>query len=396
MDSFFDARGRTVRLRNQLGSGAEGVVWEVQGATRGCVKILNPDKRSPAKLAKLRAMVKNPPGGLGRKCTVWPKTLIFQDPGLTQIVGYAMLRLDTSRYKSLDSVWQEPSPHGRVFSWGERLQLAILLCRIVEDIHVAGHAIGDLQRMNVLVSDRCELFLVDCDSFEIAEPNGTIHMSEVGSEGYTSHEVLMQIDAQVPFSQIRRHYNDLFALAVLIFELLMGGDHPMTCRGPGVRASHRGRDAKVKAGLYAHAGYDGILPRAGAQPLATIPEALQGAFRRSFIDGYGDPGERPSAAEWRGYLSQVRLSQCAQSATHSYASTLPACPWCHWERKRAQMRQRSQMHRAVMEAANTPEQLKPAEKSSSSGMFTDSERVGAVVFLMLGLFVLVIGFLTCH
>jgi hypothetical protein len=93
----------------------------------------------------------------------------------------------------------------------------------------------------------------------------------------------------------------------------------------------------ARDGMWALRSGGSLRPRPSAIEASILPANVLELFRRAFEDGARDPGQRPSAAEWRDALSDLgsRLGQCTRDPGHFYVSTLGACPWCRHQSSRA-------------------------------------------------------------
>jgi DNA-binding helix-hairpin-helix protein with protein kinase domain len=106
------------------------------------------------------------------------------------------------------------------------------LSAAVAALHRSSYVIGDLNESNVLVNPSALVTLIDTDSFQVQErQNGrfTIHYCPVGKLEYTPPELMGKTLKEV--TRLPEH--DGYALAVLIFQLLMGGNHPFRAQWLG-------------------------------------------------------------------------------------------------------------------------------------------------------------------
>ncbi|MBI4492661.1 MAG: hypothetical protein HY690_07710 [Chloroflexi bacterium] len=109
------------------------------------------------------------------------------------------------------------------FTWEYLLRAGRNLASIVAALHSRGYVVGDLNESNVVVTESALVTLVDCDTMQVVDPaSGTVYRCSVGKAEYTPPEL-----QGVDFATVDRNpYHDNFALAVLIFILLMEGVHP--------------------------------------------------------------------------------------------------------------------------------------------------------------------------
>jgi hypothetical protein len=173
--------------------------------------------------------------------------------------------------------------------------------------------------------------LVDTDSFQV--PGGPqVYRCPVGKPEYTPPE--LQGARFADFDRGPEH--DAFALAILIFQLLMQGIHPFAGRyldqgepaalGERIAAGHwpyvRGRRVP-----YA--------PNPHAPPFETLPPRVQELMRRCFEDGHVRSSLRPGAAAWHQALleSEKELAACPANPQHVFQRALRPCPWCALARR---------------------------------------------------------------
>src|SRR5262249_15174624 len=153
-----------------------------------------------------------------------------------------------------------------------------------------------------------------------------LHRCQVGRAEYTAPEEQQgQPPAQLTFD------HDTFALAVLLFQLLMEGIHPFAGR---FIAS--GEDPPIERRIaegffpYCRKLHGPVFPAKFAVPFYSIHTELRDLFVRSFEDGHADPTARPSATEWRIALDTAEgdLCQCLRNEQHWYSNHVLNCPWC--------------------------------------------------------------------
>jgi hypothetical protein len=67
-----------------------------------------------------------------------------------------------------------------------------------------------------------------------------------------------------------------------------------------------------------------------APEIGILPGEIQQLFGRAFIQGYREPGLRPSPVDWHGALQRLRsnLKQCEWVEYHQLYDGLTLCPWC--------------------------------------------------------------------
>lgn len=343
MPELYDQGGQRLTLGPRLGRGGEGEVFEVAGQPGLVAKVLHPAGRTRAKLDKVEAMLAQPPAGAdealgGLPVLTWPRTLLHSRPtgqGPATFVGYAMARIaprDFVPFYQLTSAGRRMEIGGNAMTWDKLVVLGMRLCHVVRTLHRFGYAIGDLNDRNVLVSRRLTPLLMDTDSFQVPKPGrlGVGHFpSVVGDQQYWPPELLAVDLAAYKGS---RETGDRFALAVLLFQLFMGGMRPYQSRGSLVDSLETLAD-KTKAGHYPwDSPKKGVLePPASAPAYRALPKPIRQAFERCFVDGHRSPSKRPTADDWYAALAKVKdtgFQTCKAGARHVFAAGAGACPWC--------------------------------------------------------------------
>jgi DNA-binding helix-hairpin-helix protein with protein kinase domain len=366
--------GRRFTLGARLGRGGEGEVFEVAGEPGLVAKILFPDGRTPARLAKLQAMVDSPPAGAhdaveGFPVLTWPRAVLFSGPSF---VGYAMARVrpaDFVPFSTLASEARRRGLGGHPLTWDRMVLLALRLTHVVRTLHRFGYAVGDLNDRNVLVSRRLTPLLMDTDSFQVPRPGRRGHFpSVVGDAQYWAPELL---DVDLAAYAGSRVQGDLHALGVLLFQLFMGGWRPYQATGSAV-AGIETPAQKAKAGLYPwESPQRGVLePPASAPDYAALPEPVRLLFRRCFVDGHRRPGRRPTADDWHEALrkvAQAGFRACAREPRHVFGARERACPWCGDANDRfaAPVRRSPPRIRRIAPAVRTARPATPATLNAS-------------------------------
>ncbi len=321
--SYRDDRGARVELGEELGEGGEGSVFAVRGKGGLCAKIYRADKAAQ-RAGKIRAMVANKPSWLLRRSLGWPVSPLYGGSEQATFAGFVM-----PLWRGAMELYRLIVPDERMAVAGfldarDLCLVAARIARIVEGVHRMGHAIGDLKPQNVLVAaGPLRVAIIDTDSFHIHDPRANVtYPTEVVTPEYAAPE-LSSARAE------RTAASDVFALAVLAHQILLGGAHPFEgaiTRGGGGSADRI--PERIRRGLCPLVpGVRGIVPAAGALPISLVHEDLRALFARAFGQA---PSERPSAKELRVALERAAgaMIRCEVSASHRYDRALAACPWC--------------------------------------------------------------------
>jgi serine/threonine protein kinase len=286
-------------------------------------------KPSVERATKLKAMIVMPPDdptrSQGHVSIAWPTELIYNGAALP--VGFSMPRVDERRAVPLSVVYNPGARRDKTpgFTWRYLVRTARNLAAAVSSLHQRGYVVGDLNESNAMVNQATQITLLDCDSMQVARPDGGYYRCLVGKAEYTPPELAGQDFAQVD----RTTAADDFALAVLIFQLLMEGVHPFQGVWKG-QGDPPGPEALIKLGHFPYSGLQLCAPPPFALPFSVLPEVIRAALLRCFVDGQQYPNRRPTARAWTTILaeSEAGLQECTRNSAHWYASHVTSCPWC--------------------------------------------------------------------
>jgi len=311
----------------RLGAGGEAEVFEVPGRPRLAAKVY----RSPTaeRARKLRVMLAHPPEGTdagGHVAIAWPVELMVAADG--SVEGFLMPRIDLA---ATVSVFQVYNPASRVaiapaFTWQYLLRTARNVAAIVDSLHRAGYVVGDINESNLLVNRRALAVLVDCDSMQVRDPaTGDILRGGVAKPEFTAPELLGRDLAATD----RTQDTDNFALAVLVFLLLLEGAHPFAGIWRG-RGDPPDIATRIAGGHFAYRRGAKVAPPPHALPIDVLPPELRKMVWRTFTSGMRRPTERPSAGEWAAALERAgeNLRTCDRSPHHQFGAHRRKCPWC--------------------------------------------------------------------
>lgn len=323
-----DLTGCTVPLGRLLGRGGEACVFSVTTNPTVVAKVYT--SPSAERTAKLQVMLATPPAdpmaARGHVSICWPATLLFDHCNVN--VGFLMHRVDFASNVPVFSLYN-PQDRQRVapgFTWQYLLRTARNIASAVEALHARGYVVGDLNESNILVANSAMVTVVDCDSIQVPQPGtGAFFRCPVGKADYTPPE-LQGCD----FGRIDRvEAHDNFALAVLIFQLLMEGTHPFggVWQAAGDSPSI---EARIRLGASPYIGASLTTPMPGAPSFGILASGIQALFETCFRDGHHSPHFRPTPREWRRALTaaETTLLTCRRSPRHIYSAHLTRCPWC--------------------------------------------------------------------
>jgi DNA-binding helix-hairpin-helix protein with protein kinase domain len=315
--------GRTLRLGKQIGSGGEGIVYEVANEPDLAAKLYL-SGIAAHRQEKVTAMVA---AGWHQSVAVvaFPYEVLFAPTG--EFIGFAMRRV--GGHKPIHQLYS-PASRKNEFSNASfpfLVHAALNVARAVAIVHNTGCIIGDVNHSGILVSDTATATLIDSDSFQVPTP-GQAYLCHVGVPEFTPPEL-----QGARLDQTRRTTNhDAFGLAVLIFQLLFMGRHPFAGRYSGKGEMPLQRAIAEFRFAYSLLRSDtNMEPPPGAPLLADFPTYLSDAFERAFSRA-GARDRRPPAAEWVSLLERLKaeLVVCTANRAHHHVRA-KSCPWCRME-----------------------------------------------------------------
>jgi serine/threonine protein kinase len=273
--------GKSIRLGKALASGGEGEIFALD--RDHVAKIYYPDRRTVWRSDKLALMCEQ---AIQLKRVNWPIHRLF-GPG-DSFVGYVM---PLANGKTLQhSAFGKAAIQENFPNWN-RLNLVTLartVAEIVQSLNNLGVIVGDINPMNFLVAGDTEVHLVDVDSVQVGD-----FPCPVGMVTFRAPEI-----TEPSFEKfLRNEHHEAFALASLLFMILMGGKSPFSFQGGGDPAEN------IRNGNFPYVKDKGNIPAGAYRYIwSFFPFSVQNAFERAFMGK--DPSTRPSAAQWVGILDQ--------------------------------------------------------------------------------------------
>ena len=328
-----------------LGSGGEGEVYRLPNHPELVAKIYRRDRLSTDTIDKLEVMIAYPPNTedeqTGYLFVSWPKDTVH-DTENGRIIGFLMPIVNKTNdlfdYYN-PSLRRKNAPHA---NYANLCSVAKSLATALDRLHGINYTyiIGDINESNAYITENQHVTLIDADSFQVTDSRTTpptIYRCLVGKPEYTPPEL-----QGLSFAQIDRNVDhDNFALAVVIYQLLMEGTHPFRGRYTGVR-SGSGEPPKVEANikqgnfLYSRRRAVPLNPMPKGLPWESLPENIRDLFAKCFDEGRVDRKKRPQPIEWINALDEAMrtLKQCTENRNHWYfdnqasAAGSSPCTWC--------------------------------------------------------------------
>ena len=324
-------RGRTSGTIYRLGAfvarGGEGEVHKLANNPERVAKLYT-KPMSSAQAEKISALIKIGSTQL-TAISAWPQELLLNEKN--KPVGFVMPYISYGL-----PIHQLATPAGRLksmpdASYASLVGIAANLARAVATFHHAGIVLGDINGSNFLVLRDGTVRIIDCDSVQI----GTARKfrSPVAMEEFVPPELQGK-----RLSKRRRTINhDAFALAVIIFQLLVLGRHPFSGNGdmPLGRAIRKRRHA-FKTFAPAHNPFKLMEVRRSDLLSPELVSLFGSSFGFSPLRGLLFQSKRPTALQWLMALEahQGNLKTCELHSGHKHPTGARQCPWCALEQRR--------------------------------------------------------------
>ena len=270
-------------------------------------KVYEPAPR-PNYSAKLAWMLNHPPvdptAALGHPSLAWPAALLYDQE--QNLAGY---RMPYIKEAAPILVVFNPRRRSETLPQFDRRYLHRTACNLATAIgalHQSNYVVGDLNESNILVKSSALVSLIDINSFQVQEPNGDqmiTYACPVAKPEYTPPE----LQGKPLSSIVRTPEQDAFGLGVLIFQLLMEGNHPFRAQWLG-KGDPPPLEERIAIGGFPYTATPDlpIRPPKYAPELDVLHPAITELIRRCFIDGHQDPHQRPGASAWKRQLPKRR------------------------------------------------------------------------------------------
>jgi DNA-binding helix-hairpin-helix protein with protein kinase domain len=291
--------GIEAELDKEAGRGKQAVVYSLKGEPTLLVKILTSSTKDiEDRITTELKFVAT----LDMKCLdnyqfAWPLAKVYDQD--EKFIGYAMENFKKG-YCPLRSLFSSNSK--KPWDYSFFLEVCRNLAAAVSALHKRHIKVGDLQLDNVLVSKNASIVILDTDSFQFSY-EGETYRSPLACLQFVPPELLGIRLASVD----RLVQHDSYSLAVILFLLMLSGNHPFQAKYIGKKGSPPTLLQKVAKNNtpYFRDNLRDFQVRDSSPPLDLIPPELRELFRRCFIIGHKHPKRRPKAAEWQKAITLV-------------------------------------------------------------------------------------------
>ena len=318
--------GQSITLLGEpIADSGEGKVWRTN-RNGYLAKIYH--SPTPEHVQKLAVMIthrpKEPNSHLNHISFAWPKSVLKD--AQANCVGFLMPEIKEG--KELIDVYnlKRRKTLKLDVDWRFLHTTALNISSIIEAIHISGYVLGDIKPQNILVNDRALPSIIDTDSFQVRNPkNNKVYRCLVGSEGFTPPELIDKDFSIIDQTEV----HDRFRLAVIIYQLLFGGESPFAGKWIGAGKDPETND-RIRDGLWLYAPNSLIQSVDRIIPLEIVHPEVQRCFLRCFNDGYKNSDLRPTAGDWVKALRLAvnELTICGKVDSHYYSRTYGKCYWC--------------------------------------------------------------------
>jgi tetratricopeptide (TPR) repeat protein len=332
---YWSLRGREYRLGAAVAEAGDGVFCVP--LSREIVAKIYDDGSDPAvRERKIAAMLKRPPDlpdivedGERFVRMAWPVASLHDRS--RKFVGFLMPALDMQATSPLECVLEEDQARteGLPTSLGAKINLAARLAVAITELHQQEHHVVHLTPANLRFHRQSlHLALIGCERFSIRAERERF-AADPCPEQIALHYLAPEFQNQ-PIPPGQEESQDLFAFAVLVFQLLNFGIHPYT-GSPTRNGFPDDIPARIARNGYAY----GAIPHPDLKPSPdsghqAMPSELRSLFDRAFA---GPAGGRPAAQEWATWLQFFAIPSnncvvvCEVNAGHHHFADLP-CAAC--------------------------------------------------------------------
>lgn len=294
-DSARLSGGHEFHLGKLISAGGEGSIYDTQLAGQVC-KIYHRHRLTKLKHRKIDLMVSR---RIDRPGICWPTDTVLNTAG--EFVGFLMPRATGITMQT--AMFVKPRLEKTFPDWTRRdlVNVAGTLIDHISYLHSLNIIVGDINPLNLLVTkDSSAVWMVDTDSFQIESfpcPVGTVNFTPAETQGKNYSEFLRTKD------------HELFAIATIMFMILLPGKPPYSQQGGGSPSEN----IKSKNFPYRFAkdptsekleGTGSSAPQGSWQAIwSHLPRKIRAAFFDTFRED-----KRTSVAEWTELLKNYRYA----------------------------------------------------------------------------------------
>lgn len=290
---------------NIRASGGEGTVYDVPGKPNVLVKIYKSEKLADQNKRKelterISAMVKKT-DLCNLPWLAWPCMGVFD--ANRQLIGFGMRKISGESFYTL-----ETREKLRQRNW-DRADLAAVTLDFVGKLELLaqhGVLVNDFNPSNFLFNDQHEVLLIDCDSFQVTDPQGKILPTRTFFPSHVAPELLAD---KSQLARPRDIHHLEFGVALTVFNILMNGLHPYSYFDPLHKSACGSPEENLRKGRCPlDPGARCKLPVGDwFKVWSHFTYNLKGAFITTFREGHADRDARTSLAQFQEVLQDYLI-----------------------------------------------------------------------------------------
>jgi len=282
-DIIRNGNAKKIQLKECIGSGGEGKIYKTD--TNMVCKIYKKDKLIKETEDKLKLMMS---GKLNCSGITFPKELVYSND---KFVGYLMNKAEGD---ILQSILIKPILFEKFPEWKklDLVKLSLKILKKIEYLHSKNIIIGDINLQNILLDKNQEVYFVDTDSYQIEN-----YPCKVGTILFTPPE--LQGKSYKEFLRTKKHEN--FAIATLLFMVLLPGKHPYSQQGGSTPKEN------IKKGNFSYPLGKNSNRKTPNGPWRFIWSHLSYSLKEAFFETFKN-GKRYNVSDWIEILSQYKYS----------------------------------------------------------------------------------------
>ena len=213
-----DNKGKQHKLLKQIGrTGGEGSAY-LTNSDFIC-KIYKQDKVTKFREEKIKLLIQN---SITVENICLPEYIVYNNN--KEFVGYLMRQATGSEIKT--SIFIPPLLKQKFPNWNRwhLAKVALNILQKIEKLHQFNIILGDINPNNILLNNENDIYFIDTDSFQIEN-----YPCSVGMVPYTR-----KIHHGKKYeSYLRTKDDDIYAIATLVFQLMLPGKLPYSFSGGG-------------------------------------------------------------------------------------------------------------------------------------------------------------------
>lgn len=308
-------------------------IHSIKGNTASIAQIYDEKFATEELAAKLIHMMKHTPSRRVLPYVIWPQDLLYDSNN--KFVGIILPKCGA--IESLREVYEMGSKLNATLTWKAKIEVATSLCEVISAIHDAGYIVGNFNPESIFVdANKAQIYLMDPDSFLIQKEKSEWNMGLPEYIPVEIHNGIQHGNTSIGKAPQYTLESDYFALAVIIFKILMNGAHPFACRIINLQSDAECPQPvdNIIEGYFPYVMKKSDLDIPVYAPhISILPDDIQKLFYRAFVDGHTRPSSRPGPVEWEKSLGRLlkSLTNCNASPMHNYYKGLFKCPWCELE-----------------------------------------------------------------